>query len=104
MSAGNFFAQYARDYAHRKEGQSAALVRERDELRSKLAKVEADLSVAQSAAARGSMYPITAEADLCPVCWVNEKSIPIRAMGGGTDSADFFPCGICGTEFEVPFR
>jgi hypothetical protein len=81
MSAGNLFARYARELASQWDGPGSVLIRE-----------------------RASIYPITGGADLCPVCWLNNQNVPVCAMGGGDDSADFFHCGACCTKFEVPLK
>jgi transposase-like protein len=103
MSATSFFARYARDLAEEKEKQMASRLQQREELRSALARVEADIAVAQDAVTRASIYPITGGGIYCPVCWVSGKEAHVRAIGGGTPQFDRYRCNSCDTEFEVPF-
>ncbi|MFK4507666.1 hypothetical protein IQ17_03313 [Bradyrhizobium daqingense] len=104
MSA-NFFAGVARDIARAKEAQAASLRRRLQELRAELQKVENELSVAEGAAARASIYPMTGGQSMCPNCWVDGRGDSyLHAIGGGTDRSDFYRCGTCNAKHAVPLR
>lgn len=104
MSVGNYMADVAKQLAASKERQAETLRHEREDLRAKMEKIEQQLSVAQNAAGRASMYPITGGDTICPVCWVNGEQASVRAIGGGTATFDRFRCNGCNQEFQVPFR
>jgi hypothetical protein len=70
-------------------------------LKAKIATLEARVSARPDPYVRAKEY--VGAADECPYCWVRRGiASPLKPVGGGTTTLDFFRCRECGYQKDFP--
>ena len=106
MSIEHEILKIAGEIAERLEATEACLHQEALNFEAKAAAKHAARNLARGARKRLANFEVEFRGYyLCPTCWIeHETRSPMRAIGGGTDTVDFFRCTSCDQRFSVPSR
>jgi hypothetical protein len=104
MSTGDELRRIACEAAQYAQARVTQLDAEIFDLQKQLASKQTERDAASSALDRYANFPLSAGADgPCPYCWIETgQNVPIRPIGGGTSTEDFFRCSN-GHDITVPF-
>ena len=99
------FREYAEEIANRVQSRASRLEREIFDLEKTAAKKKAELNSA-NAHKRLANYQVQIGRDYqCPRCWIErEITASLRAIGGSTETEEFFRCNKCDERLPVPTK